>query len=196
MFCSQCGSYITSGAAACSSCGTPLATPGTAGSAQSATRVTTARPAVGGTGQAAGQPVQFDAHRWTRSDVVTGVGTVLLLISLFLPWYGVTLFGISAEADGLTGHGYLYIVLLLCLAILGYLGVRAASEELPARMPLTHEQRLLIAVGLNAVLVLLAFLVKPAETGWRFGAFTGLLAALVAVAPLIAPALRARRVRA
>jgi hypothetical protein len=139
--------------------------------------------------------MQFDAHRWTRSDVVTGVGTVLLLISLFLPWYGVTLFGISAEADGLTGHGYLYIVLLLCLAILGYLGVRAASEDLSARLPLTHEQRLLIAVGLNTLLVLLAFLVKPDETGWRFGAFTGLLAAVVAILPLIAPVFRARQAR-
>jgi hypothetical protein len=185
MFCDQCGSYIPLAATACPGCGTRLAAQGVPGP----------RPAASGAGQVAGQPFQFDAHRWTRADVVTGTGTILLLISLFLPWYGITLFGISAQADGLTGHGYLYIVLLLCLAILAYLGLRAGSEELPARLPLTHEQRLLAAVSLNALIVLLAFLVKPTDTGWRFGAFAGLLGALVAVAPLVAPALMARRAR-
>ena len=77
-----------------------------------------------------------------------------------------------------------------------YLGLRAGSEELPARLPLGHGQRLLAGSGLNAALVLLAFLSKPDGTGWRFGAFIGLLAALGAVAPLVIPSARVRRVRA
>lgn len=93
-------------------------------------------------------------------------------------------------------HGYLYLVLILCLAILAYLGLRAGSDELPARLPLRHEQRLLAAVGLNVALVLLAFLIRPDGTGWRFGAFTGMLAALAAVAPLVVPAVLARRASA
>jgi hypothetical protein len=187
MFCIQCGSNVPGGTAACPGCGTRLAAQGLAGPAPSRTGQVA--------GPVAGPVALFDPHRWTKGDLVTGVGTVLLLISLFLPWYGVDLFGISAQADGLTVYGYLYIVLLLCLAILAYLGLRAGSEELPARLPLTHERRLLAAAGLNAALVLLAFLVKPDGTGWRFGAFTGLLAALAAVAPRIAPAFGARRVR-
>jgi hypothetical protein len=116
----------------------------------------------------------------------------VLFISLFLPWYGVSVFGISAQVDGLTGHGYLYLVLFMCLAIGAYLIVSAGYDELPVHLPLSHQQRLVIGTGINALLVLLAFLVKPGDSGWRFGAFACLLAALAAVAPLVIPALRAR----
>ena len=202
MFCTECGSDVRDGAIACPGCGTRLTIQGPVRPAQSASPAGTAGPAASpaGTashaGQVTGPAFRFDPNRWTAGDRITGISTVLLLVSLFLPWYGVSFLGISAQADGLTGHGYLYIVLLLCLAILAYLGLRAGSEELPARLPLAHEQRLLAATGVNAALVLLAFLIRPEGTGWRFGAFTGVLAALAAVAPLVVPAVRARRVRA
>jgi len=190
MFCNQCGSDVPDGAIACPGCGTRLA------SQSPASPVGTAGPAASHAGQVTGPAFRLDPHRWTNGDRITGTATVLLLVSLFLPWYGVNFLGISAQADGLAGHGYLYIVLLLGLAILAYLGLRAGSEELPAWLPLEHEQRLLAAVGLNAVLVLLAFLIRPDGTGWRFGAFTGILAALTAAAPLVVPVVRARRARA
>ena len=216
MFCTECGSDVPDGAIACPSCGTRLTIQGPVRPAQSASPAGTAGPAASSAGtagpaaspagtdgpaashagQVTGPAFRFDPNRWTAGDRITGISTVLLLISLFLPWYGVSFLGISAQADGLTGHGYLYIVLLLCLAILGYLGLRAGSEELPARLPLAHEQRLLAATGVNAALVLLAFLIRPDGTSWRFGAFTGVLAALAAVAPLVVLAVRARRVRA
>ena len=145
---------------------------------------------------AASPAFRLELSRLTNSDRVTGIASLVLLVSLFLPWYGVNLLGISAEADGLTVHGYLYIVLLLCVAIIAYLVMWAGFEELPVRLPLSHEQRLLVASGLNTVLVLLAFLTKPDGTGWRFGAFAGLLAALIAMAPLVIPAVQARRGRA
>jgi len=141
----------------------------------------------------AGPAFRLDASRWTRGDRTTGIGTLVLLISLFLPWYGVNVLGISAEVDGLTGHGYLYIVLIVSLAIIAYLGASAGFEELPARLPLSHRQRLLAASGLNAALVLLAFLFKPGLSGWRFGAFAGIVAALVALAPLVRPSAQAGR---
>jgi len=144
---------------------------------------------------AASPAFRLELSRLTNSDRVTGIGSLLLIVSLFLPWYGVNLLGISAEADGLTVHGYLYIVLLLCVAIIAYLVMWAGFEELPVRLPLSHQQRLLAASGLNTALVLLAFLTKPDGTGWRFGAFAGLLAALAAMAPLVIPAIQARRAR-
>ena len=196
MFCTQCGSDVRDGAIACPGCGTRLTAQGPARPAQSASPAGMAGPAASHAEQVTGPAFRFDPNRLTTGDRITGISTVLLLISLFLPWYGVSFLGISAQADGLTGHGYLYIVLLLCLAILGYLGLRAGSEELPARLPLAHEQRLLGATGVNAALVLLAFLIRPDGTSWRFGAFTGVLAALAAVAPLVVPAVRARRLRA
>jgi hypothetical protein len=144
---------------------------------------------------AASPAFRLELSRLTNSDRGTGIASLVLIVSLFLPWYGVNLLGISAEADGLTVHGYLYIVLLLCVAIIAYLVMWAGFEELPVRLPLSHEQRLLVASGINTALVLLAFLIKPDGTGWRFGAFAGLLAALVAVAPLVIPAVQARRAR-
>jgi len=152
-----------------------------------------ARPApCGGGDQAGHRAFRLDLHRLAGGDAITGISTLVLFISLFLPWYGVSVFGISAQVDGLTGHGYLYLVLFMCLAIGAYLIVSAGYDELPVHLPLSHQQRLVIGTGINALLVLLAFLVKPGDSGWRFGAFACLLAALAAVAPLVIPALRAR----
>ena len=63
----------------------------------------------------------MDASRWTERDRIAGIASAALLISLFLPWFGVSFLGMSVTADGLESHGYLRIVLVLCLAILGYL---------------------------------------------------------------------------
>jgi hypothetical protein len=139
---------------------------------------------------------QLDATRLTSADRVTGIATLVLVVSLFLPWYGVSVFGFSAQVDGLTGHGYLYIVLIVCVTIVAYLIAAAGFEELPVQLPLSHPQRLLAGTVLNALLVLLAFLVKPGDSGWRFGAFAGIAAALVAAGPLVIPAIRARANRA
>jgi len=224
MICTQCGCNISGRTAACPACGARLAAQSMPAQSMPAQGVAgQSRPAQGIPAQgmpsqgmpaqsAAGrfqpaQPAHLPEHaaspafrlelsRLTNSDRVTGIASLVLLVSLFLPWYGVNLLGISAEADGLTVHGYLYIVLLLCVAIIAYLVMWAGFEELPVRLPLSHQQRLLVASGLNTVLVLLAFLTKPDGTGWRFGAFAGLLAALIAMAPLVIRAVQARRGRA
>ena len=224
MICTQCGCNISGRTAACPACGARLAAQsmpaqsmpaqGVAGQSMPAQGIPPqGMPSQGMPAQSAAgrfqpaQPAHLPEHaaspafrlelsRLTNSDRITGIGSLVLIVSLFMPWYGVNLLGISAEADGLTVHGYLYIVLLLCVAIIAYLVMWAGFEELPVRLPLSHEQRLLVAGGLNAALVLLAFLTKPDGTGWRFGAFAGLLAALVAVAPLVIPAVQARRGRA
>ena len=224
MICTQCGCNISGRTAACPACGARLAAQsmpaqsmpaqGVAGQSRPAQGIPAqGMPSQGGPAQSAAgrfqpaQPAHLPEHaaspafrlelsRLTNSDRVTGIASLVLLVSLFLPWYGVNLLGISAEADGLTVHGYLYIVLLLCVAIIAYLVMWAGFEELPVRLPLSHQQRLLVASGLNTVLVLLAFLTKPDGTGWRFGAFAGLLAALIAMAPLVIRAVQARRGRA
>ena len=219
MICTQCGCNISGRTAACPACGARLAAQsmpaqsmpaqGVAGQSMPAQGMPSqGRPAQSAAGrfqpaqpahlpeQAASPAFRLELSRLTNSDRVTGIASLVLLVSLFLPWYGVNLLGISAEADGLTVHGYLYIVLLLCVAIIAYLVMWAGFEELPVRLPLSHQQRLLVASGLNTVLVLLAFLTKPDGTGWRFGAFAGLLAALIAMAPLVIPAVQARRGRA
>ena len=90
------------------------------------------------------RPLTLDANLWTRSDRVAGISSAVLLFSLFLPWFGITLFGASVMEDGLTSHGYLRIVLIVCLVILGYLVVRISPMR-PALPPSRIHELLLLA---------------------------------------------------
>jgi len=136
----------------------------------------------------------LDAKRLSQTERITGVATLVLFVSLFLPWFGVNFGFGSVTVDGLW-HGWMYIVLILSLAVMVYLLARAGFEEIPVKLPGTHEQLLLIGTGISFVLTLLAFVFKPggSAVGWRFGAFVGLAAAAVAAAPLGIPAIRAWR---
>ena len=49
------------------------------------TRRTTQGPAAGHAGQVIGPAFRFDPNRCTAGDRITGIGTVRLLVSLFLP---------------------------------------------------------------------------------------------------------------
>jgi uncharacterized membrane protein len=136
---------------------------------------------------------KFNAARWTKNDRIVGVATFVLFISLFLSWFGVSasygVYSVSVSASGLSAHGYLYIDLILCIAILIYLAVRAMFEEMPFKVPVPHETLLFVATAINFLLVLIGFLAKPGGSGvgWRYGAFIGLVAAIVAVAPYVMP---------
>ncbi len=153
----------------------------------------------------------FGANRLSRDDKIVGGATVLLLISLFLPWYtvsapteaiiGVTVRGgVSSSADAFGGHGWAWIIFVLGLAVLAYLVMQAGFETTPVRLPVSPAQTLLGPTGLNLVLVFLAFLVKPGtgatlikvSIGWGIGAFLGLICAIVAFAPLGLPFAQAR----
>jgi hypothetical protein len=208
MICSQCGNDVGPGSAPCPNCGTQLA--GNAGQPAAApSGAYAAGPA--GPAAAVGQVFAFDAKRLSRDDRVVGGATVLLLISLFLPWYtvsapsatinGVTVSGAgSISANAFDGHGWVWIVFILGLAVLAYLVMQAGFETAPVRLPFSPVQTLLGLTGINLLLVLIAFLVKPGtgdtlvkiSIGWGIGAFLGLICAIVAFAPLGLPFARAR----
>jgi hypothetical protein len=146
------------------------------------------------------QAFSFDATKWTTADRVTGAASLVLLISLFLPWFTLSVsFGpltSHSSKDGLSAHSYLYLVLFVSLLIIGYLVVRA-GKDLPALRG-NHERLLTAAAGINLLLVLIGVVFKPGPTpmpemSWSVGAFVGLIAAIVAVAPLASSALRARQ---
>jgi hypothetical protein len=144
------------------------------------------------------QGYNFDAARLSQADRISGAASVVLLISLFLPWFtaNVGILGSGSES-GMSAHGYLWVVFILCLAVVAFLVFGAGYAELPVRLPVAREMALLVATGINLLLVLLAFLFKPngygiASIGWGFGAFVGLIAAIVAFVPLVMPRLRAQ----
>ena len=124
-----------------------------------------------------------------------GGASLVVLISIFLPWFSASLGSLgSGSESGTDAHGWLWIVFIVALAIVAYLVVKAGFERLPFTMPLQQEVILLIATGLNLLLVLLAFILKPSvgfgvQVGWDIGSILGLIAAVVAVVPLV-PAAR------
>ena len=135
----------------------------------------------------------FDMKRWSQAERTTAIATLVLFISLFLPWYT---FG-PLSLDGLW-HSWMYLVFLLCLAILVYLVSRAGFKEMPFKMPVSGDQLLLFGSVINLMLVVIAFIDKPggigySGIGWGWGAFVALIAAVVAAVPLGVPALRARK---
>ena len=139
---------------------------------------------------------RFDAARWSQIERVTLVATLVLFISLFLPWFTYN-FGIgTVSVDGLW-HGWMYITLIVSLALIVYLVAKAGFTEMPVKLPMADAQLILAATGINAVLSVLAFVFKPGGVGftgigWGYGAVIGLIAAIVAAAPTAWPAFQKR----
>jgi hypothetical protein len=196
MICSQCGNDVAEGPATCPACGARLSANQGADARLGATARTSAGAPAGHAAAAVHPAFSLDIKRLSRDDRIVGGGTLVLFISLFLPWFTASAGGFGGSVDGLW-HGYMYIDLILALAILAFLVVRAGFDVLPFRLPVAPEQALLVATGLNFLLALISFVFKPAgnaivSVGWGIGAFIGLIAAIVAVAPLGVPFVRSR----
>jgi hypothetical protein len=197
--CPNCQTVTTAGTANCPSCGNALGGAPLL-SQTAATPPPPPPPPPPGAAAAPRPQIKFDLASIGRVDRLVGGGTLLLFIALFLPWFSVSFGPIgSASASGLTAHGYLYIVLIIAIAIIALIAAEILGVwKLPASSPLTRDQVLLIGTGINFLLVLIAFLLKPggdthSGVGWSFGAFIGLIAAVVAVFPLGYPIIQARR---
>jgi hypothetical protein len=114
----------------------------------------------------------------------------VLLISLFLPWFGVTFLGMTGTVSGLQSHGYLRIVLILCLAILCYLVLRISPMRSVLPASRTSERILLVVTAVNLALVIVGFITTPGSADWgpllsrQYGSFMAGIAALAAVVPL------------
>ncbi len=139
-------------------------------------------------------PYSFNAARWSVADRITGIATVVLFISVLLPWFSAGAYGYPPAASGVSAHGYLSIVLFVCVAIILYLGARAGWDRLPISAKVAHAPVMLLATALNLLLVFIGFLFKPGGVGvgWSIGAWLALIAAIVAVAPIAVPAIQAR----
>jgi hypothetical protein len=195
MFCSQCGNQLAEGSASCPRCAAPVTGAPVTGAAPGP--ASTPGADGGGPGTVA-RGFSFDAARLSQAGTITGAATVVLLVSLFLPWYTASAgpFG-SGSASGMTAHGYLWVVFLLGLGIIAFLVLSAGLAELPLRLPVPRDTILLVAAGLNLLIVMLAFFALPNGFGlitvsWSFGAFIAFIAAFVACVPLAVPLLRAQ----
>jgi hypothetical protein len=133
---------------------------------------------------------KFDATRWSSNDRTVAIASFVFFISLFLPWFGVP-FLYGGSLDGLW-RGYMYITLIVSLALIVYLVLLAGLAKLPFTIPTSHGTALFVATGIDFVLTLISFLTKPSVTSWQYGAYIGLLASAIAFAPFAVPAIRSR----
>lgn len=140
---------------------------------------------------AAGTSFKFDLKRWSQTDRIVAIATLVLFISLFLAWFGASVAIYSVTVDGLW-HGYMYLTLIVSLAILGYLALVAGRDKLPFKLPIAHAQVLVLGTAFNLLLTVISFLTKPSGTSWEYGAYIGLIAAVIAAAPRMIPAIRSR----
>jgi hypothetical protein len=139
----------------------------------------------------AARSFKFDATRWTKTDRTVAIASLVFFISLFLPWFGVHIYIYGANVDGLW-RGYMYLTLFVSLALIAYLVFLAGLAKLPFSMPISHGAALFIATGIDFLLTLISFLTKPGGTSWQYGAYIGLIASAIAVAPFALPAIRSR----
>jgi hypothetical protein len=96
----------------------------------------------------------MDTSRLTTGDIIAGVGGIVLLISLFLPWYGVSVdvagFSASESGTGWEALGFIDILLfLIALVVIAVVAARATAR-LPAEVPGS-----VVLLGLGALAVLL-----------------------------------------
>ncbi len=140
-------------------------------------------------------PFQFDLKRLTRVDQIVAGATLIAMISIWLPWYSVSL-GAGAGTYSFSGtglHGWLWLEFVVALFLLAYLIMRAGWAEPPLRLPVAHAPVLLVGTGLQLLLILIAFADIPYGNegmGWGWAAFIGFLAALAAAGPVVVPAVR------
>jgi hypothetical protein len=178
MSCPNCNEPMTERMRFCPVCGTPSPPP----VPQVVSQEGPVRP---------GQPaapeyrLNFDIKRLGVGDCIAGVATLVLVVSLFLPWFSVGLPAgeasvvTSSSESGLAAHGWLYPVLLLALAVLSYLVIRAMWQRM--RLPLPHWQALVGMTGIMGLITLLCFVDRPSGLSWAYGAYLSLAAVVVAI---------------
>ena len=105
MRCARCNEVNAWTLARCRSCGAPLAasassSPGT-GTWDERPPASHRAPGAQEAGPGGVTAFAFDARRWTLADQVTGGATLVLLVSLFLPWFGTDAGFFSVSVDGM-----------------------------------------------------------------------------------------------
>ena len=125
---------------------------------------------------------RLDLRRLSRADQAAGGASLVVLISLFLPWFGFSALG--AGVSGTTAHGYLVLVVITALLLAGYLLLRSGWGEFPFPLPVPHETLLRAGTSVQFLLVLIGFLDVPAAgLGWEIGAYLAVVAAALAAIP-------------
>ena len=128
----------------------------------------------------------------TGQERVFGPATLVLLVSLWLPWYSIG----PISADGLSAHGWLFFAVVDSIVLVLYVLITAfGAGDLAVQGRMSKGQLLTLITGVNLALVVLGFLLKPTGFSWSWGAYLALAAAVVAFLPFGVPLIQAQRRR-
>jgi hypothetical protein len=175
--CSRCLIEVPPGTARCPKCGAAIRS------------VVTPLPRPKRFGRKQRQRKRQRLNTLDRRDRIIGPATFVLLISFWLPWYSLG----PLSADGLSVHGWLFIAVLDSIVLVIYVLVIAFGVgDLAVQGRMSKDQLLALLTGVNLVLVVLAFMLKPAGFGWSWGGFLALIAAIAAFAPVGVPLIKAQ----
>ena len=130
-------------------------------------------------------------RRLTVADMVAGAGSLVLLVSLFLPWYAVKFGGTSITLGGVAHHKFLWLAVLLSVVVITYLIVHATVA-----MSMKKEPVLLGLSVMQLILVIIPFfdvpvaMVSGVTVSPAYGAYVGLGATIAALVTVTVPFVR------
>ncbi len=139
---------------------------------------------------AATPPFQLDVKRLKATELIIGGASLAICIFVFTPWFDISLYGATFTESGMSAHGYLALPVILAVALIAYLIVRAGWDT-PPTLPVAHTPLLLVGTGLQLLIVLIAFISIPGGLSLDFGAILSLLAAATAFGVIGWPAFSA-----
>ena len=119
----------------------------------------------------------MDFSKLSRNQQIALGGGVLAIISLFVPWYGVSGLGISINATAFESGLFAWGGLLLTIAGAAILLLKALEISDVKVANLAAEQLALVLAGVGLVFIVLRWLTDNDFT--KFGLFLGLVAAAV-----------------
>ena len=132
--------------------------------------------------------------RLTAADVVAGTMSLVLLVSLFLPWYAVNARGITVMLSGVNHHRFLWLAVLLSVVMLTYLLVHATVGLNATRMNRVGREPVLLGLSVvQLILVVIPFfdvpvaMVAGVTVSPAYGAYIALVAAIVSIVTVIVP---------
>lgn len=125
----------------------------------------------------------MDFARVSFGETIAAVSGFLLILFMFLPWFGVDLGFQTVNANFWEVSGFLDIVLFLVGVVAIGAAVAQAAGAMPANLPAPAGMIVLAAGALAVLIVVFRLLVPPdggvddLDLGRKIGIFLGLIAA-------------------
>ena len=122
--------------------------------------------------------------RVKASDWVTGIGGLILFISVFLDWFKFSFGGIGMSgvggASGVDATKLCYLIALVALLAIAVVVLRVVEVDLDA-MPVPMSVVVMAAGGLSLVIVILRMVIHQDFLSLSYGIFISLIAAIAVV---------------